>query len=101
MFFSISVRNWVLVCLLAFHGTQVWEGKSSEEKSKDGTNGELKSHKSADGSSFLGKEATPAVQANGDVKLSENGSVAKSGDVPKGAKPISEKIVLNGVATCC
>uniref|UniRef100_A0A5B6YZK1 YTH domain-containing family protein n=1 Tax=Davidia involucrata TaxID=16924 RepID=A0A5B6YZK1_DAVIN len=82
---------------------QVWEGKPTDEKSKESVNGELTSQKSSEAASNLIKEPAPAVQTNGDVKLSENISVTKSGDVPKGAKPVavSEKIVANGVANGC
>lgn len=81
--------------------TQVWEGKPTDEKNKDSINGEIKSQKPSEVSSVMGKEAPPAAQANGDVKVSENGSVTKSGEVPKGAKPGAEKIVANGVANGC
>lgn len=79
---------------------QVWEGKPTDEE-----NGELKPQKSLEVASDLIKESMlPAVQANGDRKLFENGSVAKSGDAPKVFKSsvVPEKrIVANGVANGC
>lgn len=81
---------------------QVWEGKPTEEKNKDSINGEVKCQKPSEVSSVVVKEGTPAAHANGDVKVSENGSVTKSGEVPKGAKPVgAEKIMANGVANGC
>ncbi|GFY99004.1 evolutionarily conserved C-terminal region 2 [Actinidia rufa] len=49
----------------------------------------------------LQQEPNYAVQSNGDVRLSENGSVTKSGDSPKGAKSAvvpEKRVVANGVA---
>ncbi|XP_059628738.1 YTH domain-containing protein ECT2-like [Cornus florida] len=82
---------------------QVWEGKPTEEKSKEGSNGELKSQKLSEPALDLTKEPAPAIQTNGDVKPSENGSVTKFDVVAKGAKPVvvSEKIIANGVANGC
>ncbi|XP_057953259.1 YTH domain-containing protein ECT2-like [Malania oleifera] len=82
---------------------QVWEGKPVDEKSKEGKTGELRSPKSSEVASDLIKEPATAAQTNGDLKLSENGSVAKTGDAPKGAKPVvSEKrTVTNGVVNGC
>ncbi|KAK9273434.1 hypothetical protein L1049_018244 [Liquidambar formosana] len=81
---------------------QVWEGKPTDEKNKEGANGELRSQKSLEVASELIKEPVLAAQINGDQKLSENGSVAKTGDGPKGAKPVVEKTILvNGVANGC
>ncbi|KAI7990763.1 YTH domain-containing protein ECT2 [Camellia lanceoleosa] len=88
---------------------QVWEGKPTDEKNKEGANGELKSQqKSSEAASDLVKEpTTPAVQTNRDVKLSENGSAVtksgdtKSGDGLNGAKTAAvpeKKIAANGVA---
>lgn len=79
---------------------QVWEGKPTDEK-KELANGELKTQKSLEAASDL---VTTTVQSNGDLKLSENGSVAKTGDAHKGTKPVvvSEKVILaNGVANGC
>ena len=44
-----------------------------------------------------------AEKDNDDHKPSENGSVAKAGDAPKGAKPVvsETKIVANGVVNGC
>ncbi|GLT26968.1 hypothetical protein SLA2020_020020 [Shorea laevis] len=80
---------------------QVWEGKPIDEK-KVVTN---LSQQSSEVASDLVKEATPIIQSNGDLKLSENISVAKTTDDHKVAKPaamVSEKRVLaNGVANGC
>ncbi|KAJ7955452.1 evolutionarily conserved C-terminal region 2 [Quillaja saponaria] len=76
---------------------QVWEGKPAEEKKE--ANGEVKSEKS-DVASALIKEPSPCEQQGvDDLKLSENGPV-KTGDAPKGAKPVvsENKIMANGVA---
>ncbi|KAI4317340.1 hypothetical protein L6164_025214 [Bauhinia variegata] len=74
---------------------QVWEGKPADEKIE--LNGEVKNQKSDVTSDFL-KERNLAEQVKEDNKLSENGSVAKTGDAPKGAKPVvsENKIVANG-----
>jgi len=58
----------------------------------------LKSQNLSESALDSNKEPTPAVQTNGDVKLTENGSVTKS-DVPKATKPVvvSDKIIANGV----
>ncbi|KAA8542954.1 hypothetical protein F0562_024106 [Nyssa sinensis] len=83
---------------------QVWEGKPTDEKVKESINGELKSQKASEAAADLIKEPAMAVQTNGDVKLLENSYVTKSGDVPKGAKPVSvseKKIVANAVANGC
>lgn len=82
---------------------QVWEGKPAEEK-KELANGELKTQRSSEVASDLVEERTTTVQSNGDLRLSENGSVAKTGDAHKGSKPVvvSEKVILaNGVANGC
>ena len=79
---------------------QVWEGKPVDEK-KDVANG---SQKSLEVASDLIKEPSLTAHPNGDLKLSENGSVTKSGDALKGGKPVvvSEKRVLsNGMANGC
>ncbi|XP_022753498.1 uncharacterized protein LOC111301794 isoform X2 [Durio zibethinus] len=79
---------------------QVCEGKPLDEK-KDVANG---SQKYMEVASDLIEEPSLAAQSNGDLKLSENGSAAKSGDASKGAKPVlvSEKRVLsNGIANGC
>ncbi|KAJ4724010.1 evolutionarily conserved C-terminal region 2 [Melia azedarach] len=85
---------------------QVWEGKPADEKKEVVANGELKSQKSSETASNLIEEATLTAQANREVKISENGSVAKTGDAHKGttAKPVvvSDKVTLaNGVANGC
>ncbi|KAL9459023.1 hypothetical protein AB3S75_007838 [Citrus x aurantiifolia] len=82
---------------------QVWEGKPAEEK-KELANGELKTQRSSEVASDLVEERTATVQSNGDLRLSENVSVAKTGDAHKGSKPVvvSEKVILaNGVANGC
>ncbi|KAK6235744.1 hypothetical protein SCA6_011081 [Theobroma cacao] len=79
---------------------QVWEGKPVDDK-KDVANG---SQKFMDAGSDLIKESSVIAHSNGDLKPSENGSVTKSRDAPKGAKPVvvSEKRVLsNGIANGC
>ncbi|XP_057472864.1 YTH domain-containing protein ECT2-like [Actinidia eriantha] len=80
---------------------QVWEGKSTGEKNKEGGNGEPKFQVSSKVASDLVKEPTSTVQWNGDVRLSENGSVTKSGDCQKGDKSavvLEKRVVANGVA---
>ncbi|XP_009799895.1 YTH domain-containing protein ECT4 isoform X2 [Nicotiana sylvestris] len=80
---------------------QVWEGKATEEKNKDNSNGELKSQKLSEVSAVLNKGSLPAAQANGEVKLAENGSVTKLGDDVKVAKPVTvsdKKPVAKGIA---
>ncbi|KAF3953993.1 hypothetical protein ACB098_08G131000 [Castanea mollissima] len=81
---------------------QVWEGKHTDEK-KERVNGELKTQNSVEAASDSIKEPILSVQANEDPKILDNGSVAKTGDAPKGAKPVvSEKRILaNGVANGC
>ncbi|XWS52378.1 hypothetical protein CRYUN_Cryun11dG0064600 [Craigia yunnanensis] len=78
---------------------QVWEGMPVNEK-KDVENG---AQKSLEVASDLIKEPSLTAHSNGDLKLSENGSVIKSGDAPKGVKPVvSEKRVLsNGIVNGC
>ncbi|XP_011089707.1 uncharacterized protein LOC105170581 [Sesamum indicum] len=74
---------------------QVWEGKPTEEKNKESTNGELKPDRSLETSTDVNKEATTAVQTT------EN---SKSGDVFKSVKPAAvpeKKLVANGVANGC
>lgn len=77
---------------------QVWEGKVTDEK-KEAPNGELKLQKSLEVASDAIKEPIPTALSNGDMKHSENGSVAKTGDAHKGVKPVvpSDKILANGV----
>ncbi|XP_044505807.1 YTH domain-containing protein ECT4-like [Mangifera indica] len=81
---------------------QVWEGKPTEEK-KESWNGDTKLQKSFGVATDLSKEPTSTAQANGNVKISENGSVVKTGDAHKGGKPVvTEKVILtNGVANGC
>ncbi|XP_059281714.1 YTH domain-containing protein ECT4 isoform X2 [Lycium ferocissimum] len=85
--------------------TQVWEGKASEEKSKENSNVELKSQKPSEVSAGLSKENSPAAQTNVEVKLAENVSVTNSGDDVKGAKPVivpeKKPVAENGVANGC
>lgn len=78
---------------------QVWEGKPTDEKIE--INGEVNAQKS-DVSSELLKESTLADKDSDDHKP-ENGCVTKTGDAPKGAKPVvsESKIVVNGVANGC
>lgn len=70
---------------------QVWEGKPADEK-KELPNGETK-QKSQETAPET-KEPASSVQANGDLKGSENGSAAKPTAVEK-------KILANGVANGC
>lgn len=80
---------------------QVWEGKSTEEKIE--VNGEINTQKSEVTSELLKESTTLAVKDIENHTLSENGAVAKTGDAPKGAKPVvlESKIVPNGVANGC
>lgn len=79
---------------------QVWEGKTTDEKIE--VNGEVNTQKSEVTTEIL-KESTLTEKDSDDRKLSENGTVAKTGDAPKGAKPVvsETKIVANGVANGC
>ncbi|KAI5384781.1 YTH domain-containing protein ECT4 isoform X1 [Lathyrus oleraceus] len=79
----------------------VWEGKSTEEKIE--VNGEINTQKSEVTSELLKESTTLAVKDIENHTLSENGAVAKTGDAPKGAKPVvlESKIVPNGVANGC
>ncbi|KAI5421272.1 hypothetical protein KIW84_024228 [Lathyrus oleraceus] len=54
-------------------------------------------------SELLKESTTLAVKDIENHTLSENGAVAKTGDAPKGAKPVvlESKIVPNGVANGC
>ncbi|KAJ8529040.1 hypothetical protein K7X08_035875 [Anisodus acutangulus] len=84
-----------------FQQSQVWEGKVSEEKNKENSNSELKSQKPSEVSAVLNKESLPALQTNGQVKLTENVSVTKVVDDVKGVKPVivsDKKPVANGIA---
>ncbi|XP_019155591.1 PREDICTED: uncharacterized protein LOC109152390 [Ipomoea nil] len=78
---------------------QVSDIKATEEKKKEATNGELKSQIPAEVACEAIKKATPIAQSNGDIKPSENGSVANSGDLPSTAKvtPSESKSIANGV----
>lgn len=104
IFWTISVVIEAKFCLYFPYlcNTQVWEGKPTEEK-KESWNGDTKLQKSFDVATDLSKEPTSTAQANGDVKISENGSVVKTGDAHKGGKPVvTEKVILtNGVANGC
>ncbi|XP_019461640.1 PREDICTED: uncharacterized protein LOC109360893 isoform X1 [Lupinus angustifolius] len=76
---------------------QVWEGKPTDEKAE--LNGEVKAQNPEVAAELL-KDLTLAEKDTDDHKLSKNESVAKTGDAPKGAKPVlsETKIVANGVA---
>lgn len=81
----------------------MWEGKPSDEKNKDGSNMEANVPNSNDTASELVKDPTPAVQINGDVKVSENATAVK-GEALKVSKPIvltEKKVLSNGVANGC
>ncbi|KAL8099411.1 YTH domain-containing protein ECT4 [Apium graveolens] len=81
---------------------QVWEGKPADEKNKDGSNMEANVPNSETASELV-KDPTPAIQMNGDVKVSENGTAVK-GEVLKVSKPIvltEKKVLSNGVANGC
>ncbi|KAI3461911.1 hypothetical protein Pfo_018574 [Paulownia fortunei] len=83
---------------------QVWEGKPTEEKSKESTNGDLKPQKSSEPATDLNKEAASAVQINGDCKTMESSVLPKSVDILKNVKPaavLEKKLVANGVANGC
>ncbi|KAL3020648.1 hypothetical protein AAZX31_05G155500 [Glycine max] len=77
---------------------QVWEGKPADEKIE--INGEVNTQKSEVSSELL-KESTLAEKDSDDHKVPENGSATKTGDAPKGAKPVvpESKIVANGVVS--
>ncbi|CAM8969590.1 unnamed protein product [Rhodiola kirilowii] len=68
---------------------QVWEGKAVDVKSQDGAKGERNVFNSFEAASNLTKEALPAVHANGDAKIDDNGSIAKSGDGLKVVTPVT------------
>ncbi|KAF5725534.1 Evolutionarily conserved C-terminal region 2 isoform 2 [Tripterygium wilfordii] len=77
---------------------QVWEGKASQEKKEEAND----SQKPLEAVSDVRKDNTTIAQPNGEVKHSENGSVAKAGDGLKGSKPVlSEMKMANGVANGC
>lgn len=59
---------------------QVWEGKPTDEKKEVSEVVDVKAPKPVEASNDLVKEET---------KISENGSVLKSGDAPKVAKPVT------------
>nr|GMD70861.1 YTH domain-containing family protein 2 [Ipomoea batatas] len=84
---------------------QVWEGKTTDEKMKETTNGEQKPQTPTEVvSEVKNNEATPAEQVNGDAKVVENGSAAKSGDVMKGDNQVvssDDKAIANGVVNGC
>ncbi|RZC12798.1 YTH domain-containing protein ECT4-like isoform X2 [Glycine soja] len=77
---------------------QVWEGKPADEKIE--INGEVNTQKSEVSSELL-KESTLAEKDSDDHKVPENGSATKTGEAPKGAKPVvpESKIVANGVVS--
>lgn len=77
---------------------QVWEGKPTDEKTE--VNGEVKAQKSDVASDLLKDSALAEKEAD---KVFENGTVAKTGDAPKGAKPVvsETKIIANGAANGC
>jgi len=78
----------------------VWEGKPTDEKVE--VNGEVTIQKSE---SELLKESNLAEKDGEEPKVAENGSISKTGEAPKGAKPVvSEgKVALgsNGIANGC
>ncbi|KAG5000014.1 hypothetical protein GLYMA_08G124600v4 [Glycine max] len=76
---------------------QVWEGKPADEKIE--INGEVNTQKSEVSSEVL-KESL-AEKDSDDHKVPENGCATKTGDAPKGAKPVvpESKIVANGVVS--
>lgn len=87
-------------CFLWLSQSQVWEGKATEEKKKENTKVEPKSQKPSEVPAGLNKESLPAAPTNGEVKLTENGSVTK-GDDMKGAKSVTvaeKKPVAKGIA---
>ncbi|VFQ60016.1 unnamed protein product [Cuscuta campestris] len=73
------------------------EGKPTEVKKEETTNGELKSQKPSEAAAAAStnacepaiKKATPIAQSNGDDKPAENGSVASPGDVSGTADDIT------------
>lgn len=77
---------------------QVWEGKGTSEK-KEMANGELKPQKSVEVVAEFVKE-TPAAQANGDMKLSDDVATEKKADEAKIVKAVApeKKALSNGVA---
>lgn len=81
--------------------TQVWEGKAADEKME--LIAEVKTQKSDVASEILKEHTLDELDSN-DCKLSENGCVAKTGDAPKGAKPVpvvADSKIANGVANGC
>lgn len=81
----------------------MWEGKSADEKNKDGLNMEATLPNSNDTASELVKDPTPAIQINGEAKVSENATAVK-GEVLKVSKPIvltEKKVLANGLANGC
>lgn len=86
--------------------SQVWEGKSTEEKNRENSKVDLKSQKPSEVSAGLNKGNSQAAQVTTtvEVKLTENVPVTKSGDDVKGAIPVAvseKKPVTNGAANGC
>ncbi|KZV25689.1 hypothetical protein F511_04750 [Dorcoceras hygrometricum] len=79
---------------------QVWEGKPSEEKSKESINGDPKLLKSSEVASDSNKQSTTVAQTIGDFITTKNDASPKSGDNFVSAA-VPEKIVANGLATGC
>lgn len=78
---------------------QVWEGKPTDEKNKDGSKVETTDLNSNDAGSEFVKDA---VQTNGDVKVSESSTAVK--EAAKVSKPVAsteKKVIPNGVANGC
>lgn len=81
----------------------MWEGKPTDEKNNECSNLVATVLNSNDTASELIKDPTPAVQVNGDFKVSDS-AIAVKGEVPKVSKPViltEKKIIPNGVANCC
>lgn len=79
---------------------QVWEGKPVDEK-KEFVN---VSQKLMDVASDLSREPSTIVLTDGDLKVSENGSVSKIGDALNSVKQavVPEKRILsNGISNGC
>ncbi|XP_038725458.1 YTH domain-containing protein ECT2-like isoform X2 [Tripterygium wilfordii] len=78
---------------------QVWEGKASPEKKEEAND----SPKPLEAVSVVRKDTNTIAQPNGEVKHSENGSVANAGDGLKGSKPVlsEETKTTDGVANGC
>lgn len=93
MIFISDLLNFFFILLL-----QVWEGKPTSEK-KEMANGEIKPQRSVEVASEFVKE-TATAQANGDMKLSDDGATEKKADNGKIVKAVApeKKALSNGVA---